>query len=100
MAKLESRAEFENTEGMHKTSGQEPRVYEAVDALASEVTHKLSGVASDVAKYARAVSEGTGARVRDAAEQVPEVIRRYPIQSLAVGFGVGFLAALLIQRSR
>lgn len=36
--------------------------------------------------------------VKDAAAHIPETIRKHPMESLLVGFGAGFLVALLGQK--
>lgn len=51
------------------------------------ITDKVQEVAANAAE-----------KVKNVGESIPQVIRQYPLQSLAIGFGVGLLSAVLIGR--
>jgi ElaB/YqjD/DUF883 family membrane-anchored ribosome-binding protein len=59
----------------------------AISSNGSAIAEKFQTIASDAYENAKEVTE-----------QIPETIRHYPLQSLAVGFGVGFLSALMIRK--
>lgn len=63
------------------------KVKGGLHANGSAIGTKFQNMASNVIENAKEVTE-----------QIPKTIRHYPLQSLAVGFGVGFLSALLIRK--
>ena len=81
-----------------------------VVAGASELVGNARGTAQewassvgDVAVQAKdktlEVGAVTAERVSDLGQELTTFIRRYPLQSLLMGFGVGFLVAHLVRRS-
>jgi len=56
--------------------------------------------ASDAAAKAKELTSAAGEKVKDVAAQVPQTIRRYPVESLLAGVGSVFLAALIINKMR
>ena len=61
--------------------------------IGSSVAQRAQNVASSVADTAGDYAATVGHRAEDLAEDVTTWIRRYPVQSLLIGFGAGFLLA-------
>ncbi len=75
-------------------------VASGVADVASQAKHKVQEWASDAAEVAGRVKDKAGEWVSDAADTAKDLgqdltnlIRRYPLPSLLVGFGLGFLLA-------
>lgn len=56
-------------------------------------------MAQELASRTKEITKDVVNKVKTSLEGTPELIRRYPFQSLAIGFGVGFVSALLIRRT-
>ena len=70
--------------------------------VASNITDVAQDYVGDVKDYVGSVRDyasDMASKVQGGVTQVPGVIRRYPMQSMLVGFGLGFLAAMLVSRS-
>jgi ElaB/YqjD/DUF883 family membrane-anchored ribosome-binding protein len=64
----------------------------------SDFAEKAQDVASDVMSKAGDLASDAGDKVKEVAENVPKLIRQYPLQSLLIGCGIGFIAAMAISR--
>jgi hypothetical protein len=89
----------------HKTADQLHRAASALrERASSSVTD--TGAETRVTRFAdnaagamdSAAEYVNGLSVTGVRDDLGTVIRRYPLQSLAVGFGVGFLAARIVRR--
>lgn len=108
----------DQTKGAAQTAGEKAKtamsgVVEAVREKAQDVaagasearvtTQEWASSVGDVAVQAKdktqEVAAVTAQRVSDVGQELTTFIRRYPLQSLLMGFGVGFLVAHVLRRS-
>lgn len=73
---------------------------ETFEEISSKVVDKVSDVSSEAVDAAKQFAEDAGETISDAMDEVPRIIKRYPLQSILVGFGVGFLSALALTRKK
>lgn len=70
---------------------------------AKEKVHEWASAAADVAGQAKDKAQELATtavhRVKDLGQGLTDLIRRYPLPALLVGFGIGFLASRVIRRS-
>lgn len=69
-----------------------------VSALKTEKNHDRMSQEESFSDKFQEVASDVVEKVKTVGESIPKAIRQYPLQSLAIGFGVGLLAAALIGR--
>lgn len=65
---------------------------------AAPIVEKVTEVAQDAVEKTKAYASDLAKQVESAVGEVPDLIKRYPVQSLLVGFGIGFGAAFLFNK--
>jgi hypothetical protein len=78
----------ETAESLHAAASSIRKGLDAIDDLAEGVANKLDGAGSYVATH----------NVRRAIVESPQLVGRYPAESLLLAAGVGFLAGFAIRR--
>jgi ElaB/YqjD/DUF883 family membrane-anchored ribosome-binding protein len=89
---------------MNTTTGKTNEVLSGASAKAREVKdmarEQWDNVAETVREKSRAASDYLhDATIKSAARDFAEVVRRHPVQSIAIGLGVGYLFSRLFRRS-
>lgn len=79
-----------------KTDSNERSEKRPAEHNGSNVMDRVQGMATDVMDKAKEGATEAKDRVKEAFENVPEIIGRYPLQSVLIGFGLGVLAAMLL----
>lgn len=69
-----------------------------VQETANQVVDKISEGVQDTVDKAKSYTADLAKQVERGLEQMPELIKQYPVQSLLVGFGLGFGAAFLASK--
>lgn len=73
---------------------------ETPETAKKQIKDSLAAVASDVVSEAKYVGTEVLEKAKEATGDVLDTVRRYPLQSVLIGVGVGFLAALALNRGR
>lgn len=82
------------TPTMSAIPGGKPPTEEKTDTVSSQA----SDLVNKGQKIASEVVDKAGEYTADARREVGELVRKYPLQSLLAGFGVGWLAGLALRR--
>lgn len=67
------------------------------DAPAAEKDRGVSGMVGKVTDKAKEIAGTAVEKAQDFGQSVTDLIRRYPLPALLVGFGVGFLLAKIMR---
>jgi ElaB/YqjD/DUF883 family membrane-anchored ribosome-binding protein len=62
------------------------------DQLKDQVKESLEPILADMSKAVESLSSEI--------EGIPQLIKKYPIQSVLIGFGIGVVGALLLRKSK
>jgi len=65
--------------------------------MASSFSHSAQDMASNVAHRAQDMAATVGHKAEDAVDDLTRLIRRYPMQSVLAGLGIGFLLAQVMR---
>ncbi len=64
------------------------------DENAPGIAQAVENAASDMATKTKDFVSNTTDKVKNAIEHSPDIIKQYPLQSMLVGFGAGFVLAM------
>jgi ElaB/YqjD/DUF883 family membrane-anchored ribosome-binding protein len=78
----------ETAESLHAAAASSRRGSKAIENVAENTADKLDGAGSYVEKH----------NVKRAVAESRQLVRRYPVESLVLAAGVGFLSGLAIRR--
>lgn len=92
MANVSTNSNNKSSNKSETFSNQKDYVHGLQDTV-SEVKERAEAFTSDLAERASEFTTQAKDKVQDAIENVPALIRRYPLQSMLVGFGVGLVVA-------
>jgi len=73
---------------------------ETVAHISEEVVDKLKDVTGEVTDRWDALTKGASKNIKTARKEVTGLIKRNPLEAIAIGFSVGFLTAFLVRRIR
>ena len=73
---------------------------ETIANISEEVMDKMKDVTSDVGDRVGNFAKSATKTLNSAKKEVTGLIKRNPLEAIAIGFGVGLLRAFLVRRSR
>lgn len=77
---------------------EQSRLCSEIRDIAMDFEEKLVDATKDLVKQSGQLVMNAKDRALNTAEELPELVRRYPMQSFLVAFGVGFIVAKALEQ--